>query len=592
MITEAAKNQLVEFGNRLNDAKHGEKSSIVDEALKHFGWESHHKLYRELKKLGWSSGKKTRADFGSTSQDEEALLMLAALTKTSARANGKTLMETPNAISVLSQNGYSFGSTSNVNRLLKQRNLTAKQTKQDSTHGHFRTEYPNQVHQVDPSLCVLYYPPDKKKGLRVQKYTTAEEQYKNKPEKLEEIKRLRVWRYVMIDHYSGLISVKYYESEGENQNILYDFLLWCWGKVQGSPFHGVPTNLYWDKGSAMTSKAIKNACSCLQVNAVAHTTHLARAKGAVEKANDLVEKLFEGRLFLEPVHSVEELNEAVIKWQNAYNANRIPSYNAKHNRHGKARADAWLMIMQPAFIQYLRALPSAEYCRYIFTHEPVTRKVSGELEVSFRHPKAKKSLRYNVAELDGIYVGQHVLVSPVVVGDSGNITVTIENPLGENAIHEVAPIEFNEAGFRVDAPVFGDGFDTKKDSVVDTNQKQLDRLSYPGLTDENITKAKAKKVTPFDGKIDAISHIKNIDLPAAITPKGTTMNLPDEFQPAPAKPLTTLELKIAVIAELGRGLEEEDVAFLSQYNNVFAEDVADIVAELLRPKTPLKLVNN
>jgi hypothetical protein len=288
------------------------------------------------------------------------------------------------------------------------------------------------VHQVDPSLCVLYYPPGKKKGLRVQKYTTAAEQYKNKPEKLEEIKRLRVWRYVMIDHFSGLISVKYYESEGENQNILYDFLLFCWGKLQDSPFHGLPTNLYWDKGSAMTSKAIKNACSCLQVNAVAHTTHLARAKGAVEKANDLVEKLFEGRLFLEPVHSVAELNEVVINWQNAYNANRIPNYNAKHNRHGKARTDAWLMIMQPAFIQYLRALPSAEYCRYIFTHEPVTRKVSGELEVGFRHPKVKQSLRYSVAELDGIYVGQQVLVSPVVVGDSGNITVTIENPLGES----------------------------------------------------------------------------------------------------------------------------------------------------------------
>lgn len=592
-LNEAAKSHLVKFGTRLNEAKHGQKKSIVIEALAYFGWDNHHKFYNELKSLGWTSGKKTRADYGSTSQSEESLRALAAVTKMSARANGKTLLETPNAISILSQNGHDFGSISNVNRLLRQRNLTAKQMKQESSHGNFRTEYPNQVHLIDPSLCVLYYPPGTKKGLRVQKYTTAAEQYKNKPEMLEKIKRLRVWRYVMVDHFSGLISVKYYESEGENQTILYDFMLWCWGKLSGSPFHGVPTNMYWDKGSAMTSKAIRNACNCLNINAVAHTTHLARAKGAVEKANDLVEKNLEGRLFLEPVHSVDELNEVAIKWQNLYNANRIPNYNAKHGRHGKARTDAWLMIMQPAFIQYLRALPSAEYCRYIFTHEPVTKQVKGNLEITFTHPKAKKTLTYSLEELHGIGAGKQVLVSPVVIGNSGNITVTVENPLGPNAIHEVEPVVFNEMGYRVNSPVFGEGFDTKKDTVIDTNQKEIDRAAYPGLTDEDIVKAKAKKTTPFNGKIDAISHLKNTDLPAAITPTGTSMELPDEFIPADVKPLSALQLKRAVMKELGRDLEEADVAFLSHYNEVFPDDVQSIVDEILRPKaTPLKLVNN
>lgn len=591
-ITEAAKNDLATFGNRLNDAKHGQKSDIVNEALTYFGWDNHHKFYKELKKLGWTSGKKTRADYGTTGQSEEALRALAAVTKMSARANGKTLLETPNAISILAQNGYNFGSVSNTNRLLRQRNLTAKQIKQDSSHGNFRTEYPNQVHQVDPSLCVLYYPPGTKKGLRVQKYTTAAEQYKNKPEMMEKIKRLRVWRYVMIDHFSGLISVKYYESEGENQHILYDFLLWCWGKLSGSPFHGVPTNLYWDKGSAMTSKSIKNACECLQINAVAHTTHLARAKGAVEKANDLVEKNLEGRLFLEPVHSVDELNEVAIKWQNLHNANRIPNYNSKHSRHGKARTDAWLMIMQAEYIQHLRTLPSAEYCRYIFTHEPKSKQVKGNLEITFLHHKAKQTLTYSLAELDGVGAGMKVLVSPVMIGDSGNITVTVENPFGENAIHEVEPIVFNEMGYRVDSPVFGEGFDTKKDTVIDANQKEMDRLAFPGLTDEDIVKAKAKKVTPFNGEIDAISHLKNTELPAAITPKGSTMNLPDQFQPTLAKPLTAFELKRAVMQNLGRDLEQADVEFLSHYKEVFADDVPSIVDALLRPKSsPLKLVN-
>jgi len=592
MISEQAKIDLIGFGKKLQQAKHGEKSNIVKKALSHFGWSSHHTLYRELNKLGWTSGKQQRKDAGSTSQDEQSLLMLAAMSKTSARANGKTLMETPNAISVLSQNGFTFKSPSTVNKLLRDRSLTAKQMKQDTTHGHFRTEHPNQVHLVDPSLCVLYYPPGSTKGMRVQKYTTAAEQYKNKPEMLEKIKNLRVWRYVMVDHFSGLVTVKYYECAGESQEILYDFLIWAWGKMSGSPFHGLPRTMYWDKGSANTSKAIKYALNCLSVENIAHTTHLARAKGAVEQANNLVEKLLEGRLLFEPVNSVEELNAIAVKWQNAYNADLIPNYNAKHNRHGLARTDAWLKIMQPEFIQHLHELPAADYCRYIFTHEPVLRTVSGELEITFRHPVAKKSLTYSVAEIDGIYAKQKVLVNPIVLGDDARVLVTIAQPLGDDIKCELAPVLFNEMGFRIDSPVFGEGFDTKKDSVVDTNQKALDRVAFPNMLDEEIEKAKAKKATPFNAQIDALSHIKNIDLPTAITPKGSKLDLPTEFVPTEAKPLSPLKLKRAVMNALGRDLEPKDIDVLAQYKAVFVEDIPGIVDELLNNKAPvLKVVN-
>lgn len=592
MISEAAKQDLLSFGEQLNNAKHGTKKGILAQALKHFGWDSHHTFYRELKKLGWTSGKQKRSDAGKTSQDEQSLLMLAAMAKTSARANGKTLMETPNAISVLSQNGFKFTSASNVNRLLRQRNLTAKQMKQDTTHGHFKTEHPNHVHLVDPSLCVLYYPPGKN-NICVQKYTTFEEQYKNKPEALEKIKNLRVWRYVLVDHCSGLIAVRYYESAGEKQEILYDFLLWAWGKISDSPFHGLPRTLYWDKGSANTSQAIKHALNCLNVENVAHTTHLARAKGSVEQANNLVEKLFEGRLLYEPVNSVEELNQIAIKWQNAYNADQIPTYNAKHNRHGLSRNHAWLKIMQPEFIQHLRELPSADYCRWIFTHEPVSRVVSSELEISFRHPVAKKSLTYSLANLDGVFAKQKVMVNPIVIGNEAKVMVTIEQPLGDDIKHELTPVVFDENGFRVESPVFGEGFDTKKDSVLDSNQKQLDRVAFPDLKDEDIAKAKAKKVTPFNAELDTLTHIKEIDLPAALTPIGAKFNTPTEFVPTPAKPLSPLALKQAVRAELGRDLTERDTDILSQYQEVFTEDVPGIAKAILNAKASvLKLVNN
>jgi hypothetical protein len=578
MISDIAISTLTLCGEQLQKAGNGEKGSILSRVMTELGW-SKDKVYRNLKKLGFDSGRKTRKDAGTTSQDIGALLTLAAVSKTSARANGKTLVETTDAISILSQNGHEYLSPSSVNRLLRERKLTAKQTKQDTTHGHIRTLHSNHMHEADASLCVLYYPPNSK-GVCVQKHTTFAEQYKNKPEQLEKIKKLRVWRYVMVDHYSGLISVKYFESAGENQKILYNFLLSAWGKASGSPFHGLPQYLYWDKGSAMTSKAIKHALGCLKVDHIAHTTHLARATGAVEKANDIVEKRFEGRLFLESVNSVDELNAIAVKWQNAYNANLIPNYNAKHKRHGMARNDAWLTIMQAGNIKHLRALPNLDYCRYIFSHEPETRIVKPDGEITFVHPQVKKSLTYSLANLDGISAGITVLVSPLVVSDECRVLVTIENKFGENVLHEVAPLEFLEMGFRADDAIFGEEFNTRKDSQIDTNQKQMDRLAYPGLSDEDIAKAKKKKVMPFNGEIDALSHIANLNAPAAITPKGKEFTVPNEFVPETRKPLSPLDLKIAVTNALGRDLEGFEFDVLASYEAVYSEDIAAIVAEL------------
>jgi hypothetical protein len=219
--------------------------------------------------------------------------------------------------------------------------------------------------------------------------------------------------------------------------------------------------------------------------------------------------------------------------------------------------------------------------------------VSGELEITFRHPVAKKSLTYSLAEIEGVFVKQKILVNPIVLGDDARVLVTIAQPLGDDIKCELAPVVFNEMGFRVDSPIFGEGFDTKKDSVIDTNQKVLDRIAFPEMKDDEIAKAKAKKVTPFNGEINALSHIKNINLPSAITPKGSQFDMPTEFVPTPAKPLSPLELKRLVMQSLGRDLEQADIEVISHYEEVFVEDIKAIVAEILAPKTSiLKLVNN
>ena len=91
-----------------------------------------------------------------------------------------------------------------------------------------------------------------------------------------------------------------------------------------------------------------------------------RAKGQVEKANDIVETQFECLLKLEPVQSIEELNEAAERWCAAFNANRLEGRDTRLTRGGKkiaSRLELWNRIEEAQ----LKELPAPDICRQIFT---------------------------------------------------------------------------------------------------------------------------------------------------------------------------------------------------------------------------------
>lgn len=195
---------LHSYITRLDNAKHGEKGVITKEACEFLNI-SKDKFFRELKKLGWSSGRAKRSDAGSSSQDQHALNKIKGVLTTSVRKNGKQVMHVPTAISMLSQNGDEFKSPTTVNRLLREQQASIKQLNAPQATVRMRSLYPNHLHQVDPSLCLIYYPPGRKG--KVQRFMSDDEFYQNKPANLEKIKNLRVWRYVLTDHYSGAIRV-------------------------------------------------------------------------------------------------------------------------------------------------------------------------------------------------------------------------------------------------------------------------------------------------------------------------------------------------------------------------------------------------
>jgi hypothetical protein len=336
-----------------------------------------------------------------------------------------------------------------------------------------RTEYPNQAHFADPSVCLIYFAPGG--GMKT---IGDDELYKNK-NFLEG--KLKCWRYVLTDHYSSSICVRYYAAMGETAANMYDFLLYAWG-LKETPvyvFHGVPELLIWDCGTANIAKATTNALRAFGVKTMPHLPGNPRAKGQVENANNLVECHFESRLKFEPVDSIDELNNAAERWCAAYNANLLTGLDTRLHRGGScvgSRAMLWQKIPK----EKLRELPGAETCRQVFANGVQTRKVAGDLTISIVHPKAGRSLKYSVRDLDGIMVGLRVGVQPLLVtpepGKSDDFLCIVSYETGgTERSFEIAPITLDAAGFDVTAPVFGEGYKRPKDTERDKARKELER---------------------------------------------------------------------------------------------------------------------
>jgi hypothetical protein len=539
--------QLRALARELDSLQNGAKGKRVGEFATLHG-KSVQTLYRELSKIGWSSGRKRRADAGTTSVDESTLDELGAALRCGVRKNGKATLHIPTAASVLSQNGRELRvSNQRLATLLRQRQLDSRTQRAPTAHASMRSLHPNHVHLVDPSLCLLYYSP-KGKQLTI----SDAEAYKNKPQTIQRIGGRKCWRYVLTDHYSGSIYLRYVESDGESTHNLYDFLLYCWARQEGRPQHGVPKLLVWDKGSANTASSIKCALKALQVEHWEHQAGNPRAKGAVEVANNLVEVLFESRLKFEPVHSVEELNASAAAWSRAYNADAIPHYDARLHRRGMAQPVARSALWQTIRQEQLRLLPEERVCRYLLSAEPQPRKVSPALTISFAHPMGSGSQHYKLAGLPDIYPGRQVMVSPLVYGQ-GEVVIGIEDYRGDVQEHVVAPRRFDAlSGQPLDAAVWGEGFAQPADTAQDTAAKRADAAAYPELkTEAERDKAKAKNAAPFGGTLDAHSHLAHAEPPAYMDRRGTELSVPDRTR-VELRPLSHMEAFRALVPLLGR----------------------------------------
>ncbi|MBI5562642.1 MAG: transposase family protein, partial [Deltaproteobacteria bacterium] len=288
--------------------------------------------------------------------------------------------------------------------------------------------------------------------------------------------KTRLLRYVVVDHFSGAFFFRYYDTTGETQDNLYEFLKEAWGKKADAkmPFRGVPFNLLMDSGAANKSRAIVAMLERLGVNIPKGRPYNPQRQGAVETMHETLEAWFESGLRIQPAFDVVTLNAWADDWSIRFQAAKA------HTRTGMPRTQCWLMI-QPS---ELRELPSEELMQDFFANPEEDCPVYGDYSIRFRGKV------FGVKHVEGIAPRTKVkailkpfkwLDEKIVVAHNG-------------AVYECSSIETLPAslgGFRADAAVIGANYKAQPETLTQQAKKRFENMAYG--------EEKKKGAVPFEG---------------------------------------------------------------------------------------------
>jgi hypothetical protein len=456
-----------------------------------------------------------RADAGQyrlTAQ--EAMLISTYLTETT-RGTGKRLLSLEDAVSQLRANGLLQAarldegtgelvplSLSAIGRALRGYQVHPDQLTAPAPVTRLRSKHPNHVWQLDPSLCVLYYlrPSAGASGLKVM---PEAEFYKNKPANLARVEPDRVWRYVITDHTSGATYVEYRLGAESAVNLAETFIHAIQPR-EGLPFHGVPFILMMDPGSANISAVARNLFRSLRVELQINRPGNPRAKGQVERTNDLVERKFEAGLRFVPVADLAHLNRLAQQWAAWWNG------TAEHTRHGMTRFEAWQHIRA----EQLRLAPPVEVCKELARTAPESRVVSADLKVSFL------GRQYHVDRVPGVLVGEKLEICRNPWREGGAQAVTL-GANGRELFTLLDPVEGDDWGQDTRGAVIGEEYKSRVKTGAEYARESAERLAMGTDDLEEAEKLRKAKTLPFRGAVDPYKEAKEYQAPAWMPRRGT-----------------------------------------------------------------------
>ncbi|MDR1063626.1 MAG: hypothetical protein LBL48_06805 [Azoarcus sp.] len=571
--TPAQHAHVARLAESLDRAAHGERGALIAAAARDMGV-APQTVARWLKDGPRPTLRRRRADAGRHAISRAECEIIARALRRGVRANGKVVRTLTDAVDGLRADGVIRAevvdmdtgeitplSLSAISRAMRAYGLDMNTLRAPAPHVSMRSPHPNYLWQVDASVCVLFYLPGKNDEARhcLIPHDDAVH-YKNRPENLRAVELFRVIRYVMTDHTSGLLRVRYYP-HAESGAHTVDFLCWLMAPKDNpqDPFHGKPLHIMVDPG-ATASGLVKRFCQRLDIDLIVNKVRNPRAKGQVEQGNNLFELKFEGWLACarDRVTDFAALNALAETWQLWFNRTK------KHTRHGMTRFEAWKKITRE---QLVITAPTAELKKFA-TGRPLTPQVQGNLTVQF------EGGRYAVKNVPGIAIGKPLSVCRLPLLGGGVVAV-VEGPEGE-VLYPLTEIMTDEWGFPADAPLVGEQYRAMPDTDAIGTAKRLDRLDTGAPTQAEAEKILARDPhrDPFAGTFDpyaaagrlAASNFADLPQPGTVM-AGVGPNI------APVK-ITATRAAMRARDALGERWRPEMYEFLSRrYPNGIAGDV-------------------
>jgi len=519
------------------------------------------------------TSRKARLDKGNRQLSDEQAHTLASMIFATKRLSKKILMSAKTAQEIAADNnmGHPDVSTSTINRRLRELSLSKAKMIEPSPSIKLITEHPNQLWEFDVSNCIQYFLPEpdaKNNNAGLQERDVEMTLYKNKLDNLRAIKK-ELLRYLAVDHCSGAFFVQYFYTTGETALNAAEFFLSAFKQKQDERyrFHGVPFNLYLDRGSAVQSGIVQSLLTKLNINCITHMPGNPRAKGQVEGLHDYVERTFECLLKFHSPRSLEELNGWVLDWTIKVNAAEI-------FRKTAPRSQLWSYITS----DQLRLCPPDEVYRKLLVSKPETRKVANDLKISYEgkvyivpNPNLKGeevSITYSPYEYPNISLSHDSLPFPLCLSPC-------QEPDQFGRITDGAVV------FQVDE----DGklkYRRPQDTATQTGLKAAEsKLEALGLTmkgtgDKRRAVAPAvgqEKLTVFGHQADKIGNVAYMDRPGTALPIEKVVEV---------QALSWIKAAKRIVEQIGRGLTPQENEWIqTTYGSTVPENEIDVIINRL-----------
>lgn len=461
-----------EMVSELREAKSNERKAVLIRYGEQYGL-STKRLYEIAGNFGFKSGRKTRWDKGVGVLAEEQIDFVAATIHKTGRENKGPIMPVENAMEFAIDNGIMTRgevSVGAMQRILREREMDKKRLNAPTPHVDMRSLHPNHVHLVDVSTCIQYYLDDG--GMKIMR---QDEFYKNKFENFKKVKT-PLQRYILTDHFSGFMFIKYYLSAGETAENLFDFLCCAW-EAKGEanfPFHGAPFAMLMDGGCRAKARAMGDGFwDGLDIKIIPGTPGNSRRQGSVEVSHNIWEMWFETRLRIDPATTLEDLNRKARGFCIWMNATR------EHTRTRMTRLSCWLMIKQ----EQLRELPERSVLQDLM-NKPEEERTVTNYRISF------EGKEFNLKHARIPHGSKVKVIKNIWKWKDGIITVSYNNQLYEAQAIEKLPAELG--GFSANAAIIGQQYKSQPETATQKAVKRLDELATGSRQPD-------KKAMPFAG---------------------------------------------------------------------------------------------